>query len=98
MAAVDPEIQEQVSRDALYANYIGRQQAQIDAMKKDEAHEIPAELDYNSLDGLSNELKSKLSAARPENLAQASRVEGVTPAALALLFARLKRGSHKKSA
>ena len=78
----DPEIQKQVERDALYANYIARQKRDVEAMKRDESYVIPRDFDYSSLDGLSSEMKHKLSQAKPSNIAQASRVEGVTPAAL----------------
>ncbi|MDF3414999.1 tRNA uridine-5-carboxymethylaminomethyl(34) synthesis enzyme MnmG [Sulfitobacter sp. M57] len=97
-ANVDVEIRRQIERDALYSNYLGRQQAEIDALKKDEAYKIPSDFDFLGLGGLSNELKAKLTAARPETLAQAARVDGVTPAALTLILARLKRPSVGKSA
>ncbi len=88
---VDKETRSQIEKDALYANYIARQKRDVDAMKRDEAYEIPREFDYFALDGLSNEMKLKLSAAKPANIAQASRVEGVTPAALTLVLAKLRR-------
>ncbi len=88
---VDSEIRQQVERDALYANYIARQKRDVEAMKRDESYEIPLDFDYFALDGLSSEMKQKLSNARPENVAQASRVEGVTPAALTLVLAKLRR-------
>ncbi|MEX0328230.1 MAG: tRNA uridine-5-carboxymethylaminomethyl(34) synthesis enzyme MnmG [Ruegeria sp.] len=87
----DPETRRQVERDALYANYIERQRKDVEAMKRDESHVIPRDFDYFALDGLSNEMKQKLSKAQPENIAQASRVEGVTPAALSLVLAKLRR-------
>ncbi|MGC1505484.1 MAG: tRNA uridine-5-carboxymethylaminomethyl(34) synthesis enzyme MnmG [Sulfitobacter sp.] len=95
---VDDETRRQIERDALYSNYLGRQRAEIEALKKDEAHRIPADFDFDGLGGLSNELKSKLTVARPETLAQAARVDGVTPAALTLILARLRRSSIEKSA
>jgi tRNA uridine 5-carboxymethylaminomethyl modification enzyme len=67
-------------------------------MKRDEAQEIPSDLDFSSIDGLSNELKTKLTAARPANLAQASRIDGMTPAALTLLMARLRLRKREKTA
>lgn len=93
-----PEIKEQISRDALYSNYLSRQEAEIAALKKDEAHMIPSDFDFTLLEGLSNELKLKLERARPETIAQASRVDGITPAALTLILARLKKTASKKSA
>ena len=93
---ISHEIKEQLSRDALYANYIDRQQKEVASLKKDESHLIPAEFDYSEIDGLSNELKLKLSKARPGNLSQASRVDGITPAALTLLLAKLRQDSRRK--
>ena len=98
LETVEPEIRRQVERDALYANYIARQQRDIDLLQKDEAHVIPANFNYEAIDGLSNELTSKLSLTRPTNLAQAARIDGMTPSALTLLLSHLKRGSQKKSA
>ena len=92
------EISEQVARDALYSNYITRQQKDIEAIKRDEAQHIPEAFDYNSCEGLSAELKSKLIAARPRNLRQAQKVEGMTPAAIMLILARLRQNKHKKTA
>jgi tRNA uridine 5-carboxymethylaminomethyl modification enzyme len=98
LANVEDDIRRQVERDALYANYIARQQRDIDLLKKDEAHSIPTDFDYQQIDGLSNELTSKLEKTAPSNLAQAARIDGMTPAALTLLLSHLKRGSRKKSA
>ena len=95
---VSGDIRRQVERDALYANYISRQQKDIDLLRRDEALKIPTEFDYAELQGLSNELKGKLSAARPVSLAQAARIDGITPAALTLILGRLKRDARKKSA
>lgn len=92
------ETAEQLSRDALYANYIERQEQDVAALKRDEHWEIPEEFDYSALQGLSNELKLKLSRARPQNLAQAGRVDGVTPAALALVLARLRQAKRVATA
>jgi tRNA uridine 5-carboxymethylaminomethyl modification enzyme len=98
LGEVKEDIRRQVERDALYSNYIARQQKDIDLLQRDEAHVIPSGFDYSVLEGLSNELKSKLIAARPSNLAQAARVDGITPAALTLLLTRLKRDARKKTA
>jgi tRNA uridine 5-carboxymethylaminomethyl modification enzyme len=98
LESVDPETRRQIERDALYSNYLGRQQAEIDALKKDEAHRIPVNFDYGNLGGLSNELKAKLVAARPETLAQAARIDGITPAALTLILAKLRRPADVRSA
>lgn len=89
------EITSQLERDALYANYIERQRKEVEAMRKDEAHVIPSDFDY-AIDGLSNELQQKLNRIKPANLAQAARIEGMTPAALALILGRVKRASVQK--
>ena len=98
LEVAEEEISEQVARDALYSNYITRQQKDIEAIKRDEAQHIPEAFDYNSCEGLSAELKSKLIAARPRNLRQAQKVEGMTPAAIMLILARLRQNKHKKTA
>lgn len=97
-AETEVPIQRQLERDALYANYLDRQQRDIEVLKKDEAQEIPGDFDYAALVGLSNELKTKLNATRPENLAQAARIDGMTPAALTLILANLKRNTSRKRA
>lgn len=97
-AETEVPIQRQLERDALYANYLDRQQKDIEVLKKDEAHEIPGDFEYAALVGLSKELKTKLNAARPENLAQAARIDGMTPAALTLILANLKRNTPRKRA
>lgn len=93
---VDLETRRQIERDALYSNYINRQQKDIDRLKKDEAYSIPKDFDFLSLEGLSNELKSKLTTARPATLAHAARIDGITPAALTLILAYLRRDDRKK--
>nr|WP_255571770.1 tRNA uridine-5-carboxymethylaminomethyl(34) synthesis enzyme MnmG [Celeribacter sp. PS-C1] len=97
IAEILPEIQEQLSRDALYANYIERQQRDVDAMKRDELQVIPDDFDYSVLSGLSNELRSKLTLARPQTISQAGRVEGMTPAAVTLILARLRQSQREKA-
>lgn len=96
-ADIDVETRDQIERDALYSNYIDRQQKDIDRLRSDEGHLIPEGFDYSHMDGLSNELKSKLIASRPETLAQAARIDGITPAALTLILAHLRRGTRKKA-
>ncbi|UWQ83420.1 tRNA uridine-5-carboxymethylaminomethyl(34) synthesis enzyme MnmG [Leisingera caerulea] len=91
LSGVDEGIRRQVERDALYANYIARQEREISAMKRDEGYVIPESFSYEGIEGLSKELQQKLTRARPETLAQAARIDGMTPAALALLLARLRR-------
>ena len=98
LKAVDVDTAAQLEREAMYVTYIERQNREVETLKKDEAFKIPADFDYDALNGLSNELKGKLMPALPENLAQASRLDGMTPAALALLLAKLKRSGRKKRA
>ena len=98
LADVDALSRAQLEKDALYANYIARQERDVEMMKRDEAQDIPADFDFQAVDGLSNELKTKLSAARPANLAQAGRIDGMTPAALTLILARLRMARREKSA
>ena len=98
LEAIEAPIRDQIAKDALYANYIERQKRDVEALQRDEAHEIPANFDYHGLEGLSNELSSKLTAARPRTLAQAGRVEGVTPAALTLILAKLRQAARAKRA
>ncbi|KAA2315446.1 tRNA uridine-5-carboxymethylaminomethyl(34) synthesis enzyme MnmG [Pseudooceanicola sediminis] len=98
LALLDGETQSQLKNDALYATYVERQQKDTEALKRDELREIPSNFDYGVLDGLSNELKLKLKVVRPSNLAQAGRIEGMTPAALALILSRLNRSLRERSA
>ena len=87
---IDEETLKQIQKDATYANYLDRQRKDIDTIKKDERVLIPMDLDYNSIQGLSTELKVKLSRARPKNMLQASNIDGITPAALMLVMAKIK--------
>ena len=97
-AAIDPDTRAQLERDALYANYIERQKRDVEAMQRDENQEIPADFDFDIVEGLSNELKSKLNATRPANLGQAGRIDGMTPAALTLILARIRQAKKGKIA
>lgn len=92
---ISQEISEQLSREALYDNYIQRQKRDAEAIQRDEGYLIPASFEYELVGGLSNEIKEKLARIRPETLGQASRIEGMTPAALTLLLSRLK--AHKRN-
>jgi tRNA uridine 5-carboxymethylaminomethyl modification enzyme len=97
-SGIDAETRAQLEKDAIYANYIDRQARDVEMMRRDEAYEIPADFDYQGISSLSNEMKSKLIAARPANLAQAGRIDGMTPAALTLLLSNLKIQARNKSA
>lgn len=94
----DPVVRSQVARDALYAQYLHRQQDEASALKREEAAEIPSEFDYSALHGLSNELTAKLERRRPANMAQAGRIEGMTPAALTLILAHLRKARREAAA
>jgi tRNA uridine 5-carboxymethylaminomethyl modification enzyme len=96
-ADVDPEALEQVARDARYAPYLARQDQDVAALRRDEAIELPADLDYPALPGLSAELTQKLVAVRPRTLAQAGRIEGMTPAALTLVLLEAKRRDRRRA-
>ena len=90
LSDIPVEVQQQISRDALYATYIDRQKRDVEKMRRDEKHIIPTDFDYSAISGLSNELSSKLVLTRPSDLAQAARIEGMTPAALALILGRIR--------
>jgi len=92
------DVGEQLEIDALYAGYIERQEADIRAFRKDEALELPPDLDYGAVGSLSNEVRQKLSAARPRTLGAAARIPGVTPAALTALLRHVKRRPDSLSA
>jgi tRNA uridine 5-carboxymethylaminomethyl modification enzyme len=87
----DQQAAEQVEIQAKYAGYIDRQKEDIARLRRNENLPLPADLDYTAVDGLSNEVKQKLSAARPDTLARAGRIPGVTAAAIALLLIYLKK-------
>ena len=88
---VEQKIAEQVEIDAKYSGYINRQQDEVNRLQRHEKTRIPSNFDYHSISGLSNEIKQKLSEATPETLARASRIPGVTQAAISLLIVQLKK-------
>jgi tRNA uridine 5-carboxymethylaminomethyl modification enzyme len=90
---IDTKVSEQVEVDAKYAGYISRQQDDIDRMRRHENTTIPETFDYSRVSGLSNEIKQKLGEVKPETLARASRIPGVTPAAISLLLITLKKNA-----
>ncbi len=91
LGAVAPAIAEQVTIDSRYEGYLARQRQDIEAYRRDEALALPADLDYRQVGGLSNEIRQKLEAHRPETLGQAARISGVTPAALVGLLKFVRR-------
>ncbi|MFD1747211.1 tRNA uridine-5-carboxymethylaminomethyl(34) synthesis enzyme MnmG [Rhizobium helianthi] len=91
LAEAPRAIKEALEIEAGYAVYLDRQKADVEALRRDETRLIPESFDYDLISGLSNELKLKLRAAAPRNIAQASKVDGMTPAALALLLSLVKK-------
>ena len=89
--SVSGAVQEQMEIEAVYSGYMQRQELDIAAFKRDETLSIPHDLDYDSIGGLSNEVRLKLKAAQPATLGHASRLEGVTPGAIAALLPHIKR-------
>ena len=95
---VDPTVGEQIEIDIKYAGYIDRQKEDVQRLKRNESTVIPADFNYQSMHGLSNEATAKLEEIRPHNLGMASRIQGVTPAALSLLLIYLKKHKMKSTA
>ncbi len=91
LGAVDAVIARQLEIDAMYAGYLERQAQDVAAFRKDEQLEIPDDLEFDKVVGLSNEMRQKFSEARPATLGAAARIAGVTPAALTLLLAHVKK-------
>ena len=96
LAQFEPAIAQQLEIDAKYAVYLDRQAADVAAYRRDESLVLPADLDYDAISGLSNETRQRLGAARPRTLGQAGRIDGITPAALMLMAAHLRRGGLAK--
>ncbi len=98
IGALEPEILEQLAVDAKYAPYLERQLADIEAVRRDEDRKIPDWLDYSSIPGLSNEMKEKFSNNMPGSIAQAQKLEGVTPAAILLILSEIRKGRQSRRA
>ena len=96
--AFDAKIAEQLETDAKYAVYLDRQAADVAAYRRDEAIELPDDIDYSVLPGLSNEARQKLQTRRPRTIGQASQIDGMTPATLTLLVGHLRRKPRKRGA
>jgi len=92
-----PEVLEQIQIQIKYEGYIERQNRSIDKFVKSESNKIPKDFNYNRLGGLSNELLQKLEKVQPESLGQASRISGITPAALSILMIHLEQHRHSRS-
>ena len=97
LGEMPPSVLEQLSIDAQYAVYLERQRADVEAVRRDEAREIPAWVDYAQIPGLSAETRQKFIANRPATIAQAMAIDGVTPAAITLLLSVIRRGHLRKA-
>lgn len=91
ISEIEPKILEQVSIEARYANYLDRQASDIAALRKDERRQIPKTLNYSEVGSLSNEIREKLNHIRPETIAQAQRIEGMTPSAILAVISHLNK-------
>jgi tRNA uridine 5-carboxymethylaminomethyl modification enzyme len=98
LASLTPAVIEQLEADSRYSGYLDRQDADIEAFRRDEALRLPADLDYSSIASLSTEIRAKLDAARPPTLGAAGRISGVTPAALTALLGHVRRGDGGRAA
>ena len=98
LAEIEPDIREQVQIDAMYAGYMDRHEADIEAFRKDEQMRLPSDLDYKAVGSLSNEIRQKLEHVRPETLGEAARIPGVTPAAVIALLRYVKKPTKKADA
>ncbi|THV22158.1 tRNA uridine-5-carboxymethylaminomethyl(34) synthesis enzyme MnmG [Peteryoungia ipomoeae] len=98
LANKDRRVAELVAIDALYSVYLDRQAADIERLRAEERKKIPYLFDFKGISGLSNELKQKLEGMRPTNLAQAAQIEGMTPAAIALIIAHLEKADKQRRA
>lgn len=97
--SVDSFTREALEIEAQYSVYMDRQQSDIAVMEREERLFIPVTLNFDAISGLSNELKAKLKQRKPETIAEAQRVEGITPAALALLITHIKKhGARERAA
>lgn len=96
LSNISTNVLEQAAIDIKYEGYVARQQKEIDSVNAKERLTIPDGLDYEGIDGLSNELRQKLSENRPRTMASASRIPGITPAALSLIAIHSKRGHHQR--
>jgi tRNA uridine 5-carboxymethylaminomethyl modification enzyme len=97
LAAIAPDVLEQLATDAQYSVYVERQEADVAALRRDEQREIPAWVDYALIPGLSIECRQKLTQLRPATIAEAQRIDGLTPAAITLLLSIIRRGALQKA-
>src|SRR5579871_1039633 len=97
LSEIPPALARRLEADAKYSVYLDRQAEDVARYRRDEQAALPPDLDYDRLSGLSNEIRGKFAAVRPTSLSQAGRIEGVTPAALALLAAHARRASRNQA-
>jgi tRNA uridine 5-carboxymethylaminomethyl modification enzyme len=95
LGTLQPEVAEQLEIEAQYSGYLSRQQTDINSFRKDEGLTVPTDIDYETIPGLSNEVRLKLGRARPATLGQAARVDGMTPAALTTLLVHIKQRARR---
>ena len=100
LGAIDAKAGERLETEAQYAVYLDRQAADAAVMRREESRSIPAGLDFSSLPGLSNELKQKMRDRQPRSIAEAQRMDGMTPAALGIILAQIRHveGEDRKGA
>jgi len=98
LSEIEPACADAVETDAKYSVYLDRQRVEAEALRREEARAIPSDIDFALVPGLSNELRSKLVIRRPSSLAEAERIDGMTPAALAIIVSHLKRASDIRGA
>ena len=96
IAALDAGIKGGLEIEAMYAGYIERQKDDVEALRREEALALPADLDYAAIGGLTNEVRAKLDLIRPATLGQAGRIEGMTPGALTALLAYVRRRPDRR--
>ena len=94
----NPAVAEQLDIQARYHGYIDRQKVEIEKRQKHEQTDLPKDIDYVKVNGLSNEVKQKLTESRPSTIGQASRISGVTPASISILLVHLKKRNISKAA
>jgi tRNA uridine 5-carboxymethylaminomethyl modification enzyme len=94
---IEAKVAEQVEIDAKYAVYLRRQATDVESYRRDEGLVLPDGIAYDAIPGLSNEVRAKLSAHKPQTVGQAGRIDGMTPAALTLLVSYLRRQERKSN-
>lgn len=98
LVALKPDVIEALEAEALYAGYVERQSLEIAALRREDQLQLPRSLDYQSMPGLSAELRQKLTRVQPSTLGQASRIDGMTPAALGIVLSHVKRRDRQSAA